>query len=121
MKQNKNIHQHGTLEYFRVQTWKNLTQRCANSGAHQDWSNPKKRRYYLSGIKLLITKEQFYKWCELNWKFISEFYQRGITPSIDRINSKLHYTLENIRVISHSENSRLGAIRSHHGKKNGES
>ena len=67
--------------------------------------------------KYLLDKNVFYKWSLENIDFHSLFdvwelsdYDRKITPSIDRIDVSLGYELNNIRWITHSENSRLGSL-----------
>lgn len=65
----------------------------------------------------ILDKKTFYTWAlndkEFN-RLFSEWQQSGFerkqTPSIDRENSLHGYSLENIRWLTHSENSRLGAV-----------
>lgn len=68
-----------------------------------------------NGLELCDRKE-FYSWSSANESFISLYkdwvessYSRTLSPSIDRIDSSIGYTLENIQWITHSENSRKGA------------
>lgn len=42
------------------------------------------------------------------WEFNK--YDRRLCPTVDRINPELGYILENMRWLTHSENSRLGSI-----------
>lgn len=65
----------------------------------------------------ILTREDFYNWAVDNTNFNSLFetwetdnYSRKLTPSVNRINPKLGYTLDNIEWITHSENSRLGTL-----------
>jgi hypothetical protein len=65
----------------------------------------------------LLDRESFYQWAladanffRLYNEYVASGYDMKKAPSIDRINSKEGYTFENIRWITHSENSRLGAI-----------
>lgn len=76
-----------------------------------------KKKHHLYAGKELICKEDFYSLAKLNPEFNRLFnewelsnYNRKLTPSVDRINPKLGYTVENIRFITHSENSRLGGL-----------
>jgi len=83
----------------------------------------KKAHLYLG--KELLDKEIFYN-IALNdenfnklfqeWE-ISE-YNRKLTPSVDRIDSSLGYSVENIRFITHSENSRLGNLSRYNNESN---
>lgn len=71
----------------------------------------KKAHLYLG--KELMSREDFYfiakNDIELK-KLFNEWelskYNRKLTPSIDRIKSELGYSKENIRFVTHSENSR---------------
>lgn len=71
------------------------------------------------GLKIL-NRQIFYSWAESNLEYISIYekwvasdYERKLSPSIDRVDSSLGYTLDNIRWLTHSENSRIGAINKH--------
>lgn len=74
----------------------------------------KKKAHLYKGLPLL-PKEEFYSWSKNNQDFLMLFntwitadYNQKLTPSIDRINSKLGYKLDNIRWITLSENSLNG-------------
>lgn len=65
----------------------------------------------------LLDKKTYYDWALADLEFNKLFYEwersgyeRKITPSIDRKDSKRGYSLNNIRWVTHSENSRLGAV-----------
>jgi hypothetical protein len=67
--------------------------------------------------KELLDKDAFYKWSLLSEDFHSLFttwenssYNRKLTPSIDRIDSTKGYFLDNMRWITHSENSKYGSL-----------
>lgn len=75
-----------------------------------------KKAHLYEGLYLL-GKEEFYKFCYSDRQFFSIYntwvesgYERKLSPSIDRIDSSIGYTMDNIRWITHSENSSLGAI-----------
>ena len=64
----------------------------------------------------ICPRDVFYAWSKGNLSFNSLYrkwvesgYERKLSPSIDRINPKEGYTFENIRWITHSENSRIGS------------
>lgn len=67
--------------------------------------------------KELLEREDFYKWAfesddfnRLYLEWVESNYDRKLCPTVDRIDPDYGYTLENMRWITHSENSRLGAI-----------
>ncbi len=82
-----------------------------------------KKKAHLYKGKDILTKEEFYEW-SLNseeFKYLFEEYllsgfEPKKAPSIDRIDSTRGYSIDNIRWLSHSENSRLGAISKHKGE-----
>lgn len=75
------------------------------------------RHYHLySHIINVIDRKEFYEWSKSspafaslwdNW--ISSNYDRRLTPSVDRIDSKGEYVIENMQWITNSENSSKGA------------
>lgn len=91
----------GTLAYFKRTRWKHLNTRCKN-GAYPD----KTRSHYKKGILLKMTKLQFYKFCDENHQKIINLYIEGKTPSLDRIDSSKHYSLNNIQILELNENVR---------------
>jgi hypothetical protein len=85
----------GTLEYFKCNTWNNIKKRTVNYNP-----DPRNKSYIKKGIELQMSKEEFYAWCDLNWEVIRTMKK----PSIDRIDSNLHYSLDNIQVLEHLDN-----------------
>lgn len=76
----------------------------------------KKKAHLYQNVELL-SRDDFKKWansCEelkVMFKIWEESnYNKKLCPSIDRIDSLKGYTIENMRWLTHSENSRLGAI-----------
>jgi len=75
----------------------------------------KTKSHLYKGLDIL-SKEDFINWSlETNFKdlllgYEESGYDRKLAPSVDRIDSILGYTIGNIRWITHSENSRLGAL-----------
>lgn len=95
-----------TKKGFLVRTYRNMLSRV--SGVTKN-----KNHLYL-GLEIL-DKKDFYEWSLNNPDFHSLFlyweengYERRFTPSIDRINSKKGYSLDNVQWISFSENCRRG-------------
>lgn len=97
-----------TKRGFLVRTYRNMLSRV--SGV-----NKNKNHLYLG--KEILDKQTFYEWSLNDNMFNLLFdvwesfdYPRKYTPSIDRIDSKLGYTLENMQWITFSENCKRGAI-----------
>lgn len=66
--------------------------------------------------KEILPKEEFYEWALSDPTFRRLFaayeesdYERRLAPSPDRIDSSKGYTLDNMRWLTHSENSALGS------------
>jgi len=75
------------------------------------------KKAHLYKGKELLSKEEFYTWAldskEFEYMFIiwgNSEYTRRLCPTVDRIESSKGYTLDNMRWLTHSENSRLGSI-----------
>jgi len=105
----------GTVEYFRTHVWNSINRRTIN-GKHPG-REKKIQSYFKKGILLQITKEQFWQWCEDNRNTILSYYRLNQTPSIDRIDSNGHYSIENIRIKSYDENRRAGILNASHSLK----
>lgn len=65
----------------------------------------------------LLGREMFYAWAmddptfhQLFLVWEQEGYPRKLTPSVDRIDSAIGYTLDNMEWVTHSENSRRGVL-----------
>lgn len=76
-----------------------------------------KQKHHLYSGKELLPKEEFYSWAFNNPIFENMFkvyedsgFSRKLAPTVDRIDSSKGYTLDNIRWVTHSENSRFGGI-----------
>jgi len=81
-------------------------------------------KYHLYKGLDILDKESFYKWAK-SIEFRSLFklweesqYDRKLTPSVDRIDSSKGYSIDNMEWVTHSENSRRGAISRHSGVDN---
>ena len=93
---------HGTMAYFKLNRWSGIKSR----------TNPSDKKYGISayakrGIKLKMTKDEFYMFCDLNEKKIMQMWQKkalGDAPSINRIDSMKHYSLDNIEIITQRQN-----------------
>jgi hypothetical protein len=76
----------------------------------------KKKAHLYKGLYLL-ERQDFYKWAKENdvfWKlyqhWVKSSYDRKLTPTVDRIDSEIGYSLNNMEWVTHSENSRRGAL-----------
>lgn len=76
----------------------------------------KKKKHLYQNLELL-DRQLFYKWskCDKNFwllynQWVKSNYERKLCPTVNRINSKNGYLLTNMEWITHSENSRLGAL-----------
>jgi hypothetical protein len=76
----------------------------------------KTKQHLYMGLEIL-SREDFYKWSlenkdymALHKDWVDSGYDRKLSPSIDRINVSKGYVLENIRWVTHAENSRLGSV-----------
>lgn len=65
----------------------------------------------------ILSKEEFYDWSLSDEAFnalfddwVSSGYDMKLSPSIDRKDASIGYEVGNIRWLTHSENSRLGAL-----------
>jgi hypothetical protein len=66
--------------------------------------------YKAKGIKVIWSFEEFIQWWNDNFKRYETILERGLTPSIDRIDSKKHYEASNCRWLPNNVNSALGKV-----------
>ncbi len=81
-------------------------------------SGVQKAKYHLYKGKTILDKTLFYEWALNNETFhllFNEYekqnYDRKLAPSVDRIDSEGGYFIGNMEFVTHSENSRRGAIK----------
>lgn len=86
-------------------TYHNMKQRVCGCRARGSWAG-----------KELLSSEEFYGWAldhpdfkQLYAEYLASGRELRLAPSIDRIDSQRGYTLDNMRWLTQSENSRLGA------------
>lgn len=79
-----------------------------------------KQKHHLYEGKELFDKDEFYNWAIQQPAFHSLFqayveanYDRKLAPSVDRVDSTQGYNFNNVEWVTHSENSRRGAINRH--------
>lgn len=82
-------------------------------------------KYHLYEGKELLDKDSFYEWAKASKAFHSLFslwegsdYDRKLCPSVDRVNSNEGYSIDNMEWVTHSENSRRGALSKRRGLRN---
>jgi hypothetical protein len=97
-----------TKQGFLMRLYRNMLSRI---------TGVQKKKHHLYQNKSLLEKIDFYNWAINNIDFHILFqnwennnYDRKLTPSVDRIDSDKGYSLDNIEWVTHSENSRRGAI-----------
>lgn len=104
----------GTVAYFVKQSWHALNRRTVN-GKYPDRKNPKNAPYFAKGIRLEMSRSEFKSFCETHKATIRDLYKQGKTPSLDRIDSQGHYSIDNIQIISLSENVRKSNVNKNKG------
>lgn len=89
--------------------WATINQRTVNGRYVNNLSvilNRQQQSYYTKGIRIEVTKEEFFQFCANNETKVLEIMARGEKASIDRIDDDGHYSLDNMQVISLTENRR---------------
>ncbi len=110
-----------TLKYERTNPRGFLMRVYRNMWARVMGMQPQKAHLY-KGLAIL-PKQVFYAWALADesefWDLWHPWQAAGrpliSAPSIDRINSDEGYTLDNMRWLTHSENSALGNFQRFHG------
>jgi hypothetical protein len=97
-----------TFKGFLMRTYRNMESRVTGV--------QKKKAHLYLGLELL-PRDEFYSWASADrdlaelWDvWVLSGYQRKLTPSVDRKDSSKGYILDNMRWLTHSENSRLGNL-----------
>lgn len=95
-----------TLEQKIKSTYSTVSKRVKGHGGHE-----RHKRIY-TGLAIL-PKEDFYKWAKnsprlkkLYKAWVESGFEYKLQPSLDRIDTTKGYTLDNIRWLTFSENSR---------------
>jgi hypothetical protein len=108
---NNNVHTFNyekTHKGFLVRLYRNMKSRIKGVQKHN---------YKLYEGRELLNKDDFYKWSLNNKDFFVLFenykasgYNRKLAPSVDRINSKIGYTIDNMEFVTLSENCRRSSV-----------
>lgn len=76
-----------------------------------------KQKHHLYKDLEILPMDEFYMWAlssedyeRLFCEYKDSGFNRKLAPTVDRTDSKKGYILENMRWLTHSENSRLGSI-----------
>lgn len=99
--------QKNPIKGYAQSSWRSVNQRACNGVYSQSksiQSSPQMVSYHKKGTEIHITKEEWYDFWEDNRELVLNILKLGLTPSVDRINSLKHYTLDNIRIISREKN-----------------
>lgn len=101
-----------TKKGFLMRLYRNMKSRV--SGAQ-------KMKAHLYEGKDLLNKEDFYDWAFTSitfhrlWKYWEESgFERRLTPSVDRVNSKLGYSIENMEWVQFHVNCSRGSASPRH-------
>ncbi len=101
-----------TPKGFLMRLYRNMKSRIEGIQKH--------KAHLYEGKSLDFTCEEFYDWAFQQESFLEMFdayrdsgWDRKLCPSIDRIDSSKGYSFDNIEWVTHSENSRRGAISRH--------
>lgn len=80
-------------------------------------SGIQKIKYHLYKGCDILDRKDFYSWAKLSkdfWELYKNWtknnFDQKLTPSVNRVDSTKGYSLDNMEWITHSENSRLGAL-----------
>lgn len=92
------------LNGYITSTWKNINGRTIN-GSSPKWKDRNCRHYLDKGIRLEMTRDEFSAFVASHWDEVLDIRASGGKPSIDRIDSSKHYSLDNIRIIPLKENT----------------
>jgi len=97
-----------TVNGFLMRAYRNMTSRVKGI---------QKNKAHLYVGKPILSKEDFYNWSRNNPDFLrlyklwtSANYDRRLTPSVNRVDSKKGYTLNNMEWITNSQNSALSSV-----------
>jgi hypothetical protein len=100
-----------TLGGFIMRMYRNMKSRV---------SGVQKEKHHLYEGKEILSKEEFYEWAlcspmfRVLWPtYVSSGYPQKLAPTVDRKDSTKGYTLDNMEWVTHSVNSKRGAINRH--------
>lgn len=106
MGKNSPCEKRGTLSHFKKYRWKDLNKRTINGSQSVRLAKKNNSSYRNKQVELQLTKDEFYSFCDDNQQVIKSIYESGEVPSIGRVDSNGHYSLDNMRIIPLSQNIR---------------
>jgi hypothetical protein len=86
------------LDYLKKRYWYNMNTRIKTGS------------YKKKGVQVVWTFEEYLEWWSDNSKKYDLIVERGLTPSIDRIDSNKHYESSNCRWLPVEVNRALGTV-----------
>lgn len=95
------------LEHYPRSSYTSVQQRSINgkySTSPSVLANAQQNSYHTKGIRLLMTFDQWLAFWKENEQKVLDIISMGDVPSVDRINSNLDYSVDNVRIIPLSEN-----------------
>lgn len=95
-----------TLHPKKPKTWNQIVKSYYNSQKQR----VKTPLYSKKGILVVWSFEEFLSWMDANKERFELIKECGHIPSVDRIDSNKHYSLDNCRLIPNELNSALGEI-----------
>lgn len=95
----KKVSEPKDVEYYHKSMLQGINSRCG-----------KKRGY--KNIKNEFSEESYNIWFDSNREIIQNILKHKLIPSVERVNSKEHYSPTNCIILPHSVNSTLGRIHS---------
>lgn len=99
-----------TWHGYASRRWSSINTRTIN-GSHPHWHDKRCARYLKKETRIEMTRAEFNNFCESHKDLIEDIYAAGQIPSIDRIDDKGHYSIDNIQIINLSENCRKAGLK----------
>jgi hypothetical protein len=100
-----------TIKGFLMRLYRNMQSRI---------DGVQKEKHKLYRGKELLDRESFYWWAlgspefyQLFGEYKASGYERALAPSVDRVDSRQGYNINNMEWVTMSENSRRGAVSRH--------
>lgn len=102
------------VEFYSRTTWTSLQQRVSGglySSAASLQTNPQHLSYFRKGVICTVTKDEYFEFWKKNSETVFDIIKSGDKPSIDRIDPNGNYSIDNIQIISLTENRKKDRVR----------